>query len=167
MISLRGSVVQCDRVRDCLSAYVDGELSPELNGQVDSHLNLCGSCASSLAAIKRLGEFLGSVAVPDVPVDLVAKTLARAQSQGQAPAAQVSWRKRWIINPIRIAAACLAGLSVGLTLSRQLWDSRSEADIAVANGGEDERSSHVFLGAEEESAKQLVAAMIPTSEMGD
>jgi anti-sigma factor RsiW len=176
VVVIEGNDVQCDHVSDCLSAYVDGELPAELIGEVESHLSSCTKCARAVATMKRLGDLLAAVGVPDMPGTIAELAMARARPQwpGVQRAGWASWRKRWVFNPLRMAAACLAGITVGVVMSRQLWESPSDtANVAgetprIDGAGDTlERSSLVFLGAEEDSAKQLVAAMIPAYEQGD
>jgi hypothetical protein len=48
--------MNCNSVRDQLSAYMDAEMSPALAAQVEQHLSGCGSCAKELGEFKQLSN---------------------------------------------------------------------------------------------------------------
>ena len=43
----------CDKLTDCLSDYIDGELSAELVAQLDEHLKGCTNCRIVLDTTKK------------------------------------------------------------------------------------------------------------------
>lgn len=49
--------MNCNSVRDQLSAYMDGEALPELAVQIEQHLSGCESCAKELVQFKQLSIF--------------------------------------------------------------------------------------------------------------
>jgi anti-sigma factor RsiW len=59
--------MQCERARELLGAYGDGELPPEDRNAVAGHLESCPACRDALADYKRLGRALalgGRLPVP-------------------------------------------------------------------------------------------------------
>ena len=61
--------MNCNMVREQLSAFMDAELSSDTAAEVQLHLDVCESCAKELAQFKRLGELArasveSSVALP-------------------------------------------------------------------------------------------------------
>ena len=69
----------CLEVQDNLSAWLDGELAPEVMIQVERHLEGCAGCRRELALLTTLDQALGSLTVP-VPAGLPEKVRARLQS---------------------------------------------------------------------------------------
>ena len=73
---------ECDRMRE-VSAYYDGELSPEESRRLETHVAQCAGCAAELQALGRLSGLLRDAASSTVPPE----TLARLR--GAARVAQV------------------------------------------------------------------------------
>lgn len=55
----------CIDYRVELSAFIDGQLEPKLQAEVQSHLNECPNCAEELATLKALTKFLSSEMAAD------------------------------------------------------------------------------------------------------
>jgi len=56
-----------------VSAYHDGELSPESARAFEAHLSRCAVCARELAELRRLSAFLMDARVPSVPRALLVR----------------------------------------------------------------------------------------------
>jgi Putative zinc-finger len=75
--------MNCDMVREQLSAFMDDELSSETAAEVQLHLDVCESCAEELAQFKLLGELArvsvkSSVALPSW--DAIEQRLSRTET---------------------------------------------------------------------------------------
>ena len=73
----------CKEFIDFLSAYLDGELDPEIQQVFDQHLSVCPNCViymesfkSTIALLKEQGVEGDSTTPDDVPQPLLAAILA-------------------------------------------------------------------------------------------
>ncbi len=93
-----------------VSAYCDGEVTPEERVQVEAHLAACAECAQALEAYRRLGR-----AVRALPRGAPSRTLWFRVQEGLARPARPLW---WRLLPVASAAAVLlVAVVIGL-LSR-------------------------------------------------
>lgn len=44
--------MKCEKVRELISEYIDGELSPQINKKVEEHLENCPSCSTLVNTLK-------------------------------------------------------------------------------------------------------------------
>jgi hypothetical protein len=52
--------MNCKQCTENLTAFFDGELSPSNSGQVQSHIDICASCADELRSLKEAADFIDS-----------------------------------------------------------------------------------------------------------
>lgn len=69
--------MDCQRVRDQLSAYADGELSPSEHRSVERHLGRCEACHRENAGIRGVGRLTGMIPEVDVPAELHSRIMSR------------------------------------------------------------------------------------------
>ena len=98
-----------DRVRERLSAWLDGELAPEERLEVAAHLEVCEKCRRELAALERLDAALGSLDAP-TPARLAARVLDRLQP-----------RRRYWWQSLAMAASLVLGIVLGGSLARDFY----------------------------------------------
>jgi anti-sigma factor RsiW len=96
----------CLEVQDNLSAWLDGELAPEVMVQVERHLEGCAGCRRELALLTALDQALGSLTAP-VPAGLPEKVRARLNRPSRR-----GWRH------LALAASLVLGIYLGGTLAR-------------------------------------------------
>jgi len=84
---------------DLLSAFLDGELAPTEHGTVAAHLSRCEACASELAGLTKVRDWVRQLPIEEPPIPLVS-------SLRRPP--------RWMWAAASAAAAVLA---VGLIVS--------------------------------------------------
>jgi anti-sigma factor RsiW len=96
----------CLEVQDNLSAWLDGELAPEVMVQVERHLEGCAGCRRELALLTALDQALGSLTAP-VPAGLPEKVRARLARPS----------RRWWRH-LALAASLVLGIYLGGTVAR-------------------------------------------------
>ncbi len=114
----------CDKLSDALSAYADGELSPQETTLIEAHLESCAVCRGALAALKTTDRQLKALRQEErAPEDLWGKvmtsvsTMDRDAPERDDDAADPAWsasrfgRRR----SMGIAAGVLLMLGVGLS----------------------------------------------------
>lgn len=99
-----------DRVRERLSAWLDGELTAEERREVAADLEGCEECRRELAALERLDAALGSLGAP-VPARLAERVLDRLQPR----------RRRYWWQSLAMAASLVLGIVLGGTLARDFY----------------------------------------------
>jgi anti-sigma factor (TIGR02949 family) len=139
--------MQCERVRELLSPYLDGELSAEERRQVAAHLEECRSCSAQLSDFRRVGQTLAEAGREPAPMALTARVrgnLARAAHAEPTPTAAlirkppragaVSLRRGLLRQAAVIAAACvLSALATWLATSSLGERHRLEQDVLTAH----------------------------------
>ncbi len=93
--------MNCDRVQENLSAYLDGELDPEEENALRLHLEGCTTCSAQLESLRSTVRLVGSLPRIDAPAALMQR-LQRATA-GRRPAFR-------LLNP----AAVLTGAALVL-----------------------------------------------------
>ncbi len=96
----------CREIRESISAYVDGEASPEEARRVEEHLGSCAQCRSAEKGMRALG-----VAVTrtegSVPSDFRENLFARMEAEDLLPKRRsiFAFSIRWAAVPLAAAAA--------------------------------------------------------------
>lgn len=62
--------MKCDKIRELLAGYQDGELDPEQLSTVQSHLAECSDCRAELARLEKVKEVTGKVKFNDLPLEV-------------------------------------------------------------------------------------------------
>jgi anti-sigma factor RsiW len=99
----------CLEVQNNLSAWLDGELAPEVMSQVELHLEGCAGCRRELALLTALEQALGALPAP-LPQGLPEKVRARL-----ARPSRLWWRN------LALAASLVVGIYLGGTLARDFY----------------------------------------------
>lgn len=68
-----------DEIRELLSLTAAGALDATEDRRVSAHLRACPACADELASWQAIETSLRRIPTPQVPADLAARTIARAQ----------------------------------------------------------------------------------------
>lgn len=100
--------MQCDRVRQELSAHLDSEMAPDLRAELEAHLSTCQACAEEARAMRAFGDLLRRglsdwVDQGSVPPDLAARIEVQIRPQRK------TWWKNWqsSVGLVTAAAAVL------------------------------------------------------------
>jgi anti-sigma factor RsiW len=73
--------MQCERARELVSPYLDGELSTGERGAIAAHIEECRQCAALASDLRRVGRAVAGAGRESAPVTLMPRvraTLARA-----------------------------------------------------------------------------------------
>jgi hypothetical protein len=105
----------CRRVRNLLSAYADGELTPAQTRVMEEHLSRCTGCAREHVGLKQLARITGLIPEEALPAGLherIVTRLAYADVPAPAKAAPraygLMFRSRWMFTAMTGAAAVVA-----------------------------------------------------------
>ncbi len=106
--------MQCEDIKDLLSAYIDNELSKDEVRLVEAHLFTCAGCAAELDRLRAAITRVAGLARPEMS-EAAAARLAAAVNASLA-AGQVSHRReetksrwRWLAGPAFLSAAAAVG----------------------------------------------------------
>jgi anti-sigma factor RsiW len=120
--------MRCDRARELIDAYADGELGGDDRASVASHLETCATCGPLLRDIAHTSSVLTQLGRQPAPADLAARVRRRlATAAGER---QKTWRS--FVLPAagiwRQAAALAACCAVSVFLTWSVVTSTAQAD---------------------------------------
>ena len=98
--------MECKDIREIISAYVDGEASPEETREVREHLGACAECRSAEQQMRALGVGVERVE-GDVPPEFRDRLFARMEKEDLLPKRRsiFVFSVRWAAVPLAAAAA--------------------------------------------------------------
>lgn len=114
--------MQCDKVRELLSPFLDGELTPEQRLAVDSHLVECSSCATELLEFQSISAAAVRMDDPTPPVGLWESVNSRLNRQPpgvETAALASSPRSRRRATIVAVSAVLL--FAAALTVALRHW----------------------------------------------
>lgn len=62
--------MRCDKYRELLSAYLDGDLSPKAMREVEGHLSVCERCAEELRLLREAVGLVRKLPLLDPPPEI-------------------------------------------------------------------------------------------------
>src|SRR5437588_10753711 len=77
--------MNCTEIRPLLSAYYDGEATPDERAQIERHLATCPDCRHVLAEYRVIGSDIRALPVPAVPAGLRRDVWKRIDAQRSVP----------------------------------------------------------------------------------
>jgi anti-sigma factor RsiW len=105
--------MNCDLATRCLDAFVDGELEPDIESELEEHLRKCQSCQSQTWEIREFrSQFRMQAPRFKAPTQLranVLATISRAQAKRSSSVLRYAW--------MGVAAMLIVGLVTGFLLS--------------------------------------------------
>lgn len=75
--------MECKDIREKLSAYLEGSVSPEESRLIEEHLNSCQECRTSLEELKKAGELVKNLGEVEPPAWLTPKIMSRVRAEGE------------------------------------------------------------------------------------
>lgn len=109
--------MRCAGIRELLSAYVDGVLSPDETGFLEAHLGSCKACREELARLKKTIQLLQSLPQVPLPADFTARLHERLNVTIQAPPV-LPLKKNWVQ---RLARSPWFSLGAAAALLFVIW----------------------------------------------
>ena len=128
--------MRCEKVKESLEAYVEGELGKSEREALETHISRCESCKQELALTQSIPRLISSLPTPPVPEDIIPDTLRRLHEK---PATKRRWLGAFGITSSRkwqfavVGSLLMAVLIFGI--SYQVINRNSgitEAEIASA-----------------------------------
>jgi len=120
--------MECQEVREQLSAWLDGELAEAAGAALVAHLKGCAACRQEWRELTALDAALGRLAAP-VLTGLAEKVLARTRPP----------RRRQWWQSVALAACLVLGIALGGTMARVFYP-----PAATTGTGDDVASLEVF-----------------------
>jgi len=71
--------MECVRVKELLSEYIDGSLDAQVGAAVKDHVSICNGCKEELASLSAMVEELGSLEPVKAPADFLEKIHERME----------------------------------------------------------------------------------------
>lgn len=134
--------MNCNVVRNLLSAYVDSELSGNQMLAIRSHVSLCDECRVELDQLKAVKTGLSLLAEHQPDPMMAKRIVAKATSQSQG---QLSGRSVLTLAAAAAAAAVLAMVVFNLSTGRtdkanlakddQTFDSQADQAVTMPDFG--------------------------------
>ena len=133
--------MQCDRARELIGAYIDGELSGAERQAVAKHVKTCAACASLATDFQQLRDDLiaaGRETLPESLMDRVQAALVVENGEPVPLEAKSATRRAWFFHASKLAAALalacvLSSLATWSVISRQETASRLDSEIVTAH----------------------------------
>ena len=72
--------MECEGIREKLSAYLEGVLPPEEKRPIEAHLISCQQCSSAFEDLKKTGAFLKNLEEVEPPPWMTKKIMARVRA---------------------------------------------------------------------------------------
>lgn len=109
--------MNCSEVQQRLSAYFDGELSPDWESRVATHLDECSECSAQLADFDRLANLAAKLSTLEPSPQVWAAVERNMDRPVEAPPDRnSSWRTAWIAAA-SLAAMLFIGVAVWWTVA--------------------------------------------------
>ncbi len=113
--------MDCNRNREEIGAFVDGELEPAARAELESHLETCAACRELVAAERRLGEMFAALAPVAPSGDFDARFWARIAREREAGGVGLGARLAGFFTLRRalvLGAVTAVALALALDLAR-------------------------------------------------
>jgi anti-sigma factor RsiW len=142
--------MECQEVREQLSAWLDAELDEAAAAALSAHVDQCAACQREWRQLTALETALGQLSAP-VPVGLAEKVLAQVRPP----------RRRQWWQSVALAACLVLGVALGGSMARSFYapeaSSHTESEVA---------SLEVFQDVPQGSLGTIVASYQPDDGNG-
>ena len=128
-----------EKIREQLSAYLDGELSPAEAQKVEQAIEADPALGEELAELRRLRDLLGQLPTVHAPAELAETILQQAERDSlivEPPSSESPSRFRWV-RYLAIAAVLVLAACIGVVIVSELWSKAARRPpITLAHRGE-------------------------------
>ena len=100
--------MECKEYSELISTYVDGMLSPQEEGKLMAHLEVCQRCQEELKALKQIQALCDQLEMPDLPKGFHEDLMKRIEKEKSAKKV-ISFKWKW-----QYSGALVATLMVGI-----------------------------------------------------
>ncbi len=134
-----------------LSAFLDGEVSPEERAEIVEHLKFCPFCRREAEELSRVSDFLGFV--EDVEVSpyffvRLKQRITREKSKAVIRLPFKKWARRYhferIVFPLGVTACLFFSCLIGSYLGKTIYTTRMEIEVEVSDEFADVLSMEIF-----------------------
>jgi anti-sigma factor RsiW len=144
--------MECQEVREQLSAWLDDELDAATRAAVAAHVDRCEACQREWCKLRALEVALGDLAVP-APPGLAAKVLARVKPPRRRP---------WV-QSLALAACLVLGIALGGGMARTFYTTAAVPNATAS----DVASLDAFQDFPQGSLGTIVASYQPDATNGN
>lgn len=131
--------MRCREVQQKLGSLGTREIASSVRERIEGHVRSCAECREAQARLRRFEDLLTAAPAPPVPEGFAARVVARAKEQQvdvarSKPVRHLSLRAAWTRFELAAgtAAALAAGVSFGVFLGYQTWQSAAQHSSTVA-----------------------------------
>lgn len=115
--------MRCEDLRVELSAWIDGELSPDDGARVAAHLQTCPDCSEYVRALQNNSSRVRALRTPRAPASVTeAATRQVMTRRAAAPQAHQRFSFAWPLSALGVGLVALAAvLTLVIVAGRQQW----------------------------------------------
>ena len=125
--------MRCTTARRRMSAWNDGDLSPERGREVSSHVARCPTCAARVAELEDVSRLLSDLPRLDPPESVAQEVLIRLEMETRGPGLGLLLRRFGAARPLIMPSLVPAALVLLTVLSATLaLDSAPRLPVAIA-----------------------------------
>ncbi len=109
--------MECDKAKELLSAYLDGEVTEKERHLVEEHLDSCKSCRQELEELRRIVGLVASLPKEAAPEGFAQRTVASLPAPGTGAPERLRkflLRPRWAFASGALATAALILIAMSL-----------------------------------------------------
>jgi hypothetical protein len=122
--------MECVKIRENLSSYIDNMLSPKERVFIDNHIKSCSECATALADIKRTIEHTKNLEAVEPPAWMTQKIIARVRAEAQPR--KGLFQKLFYPLYIKLPVGAIATIAIALTTLYVFRTIEPEIKLAMA-----------------------------------
>lgn len=106
--------MECKKIRELLSEYIDGTLDPEQTQGIRDHLKHCDRCSQEFAALKAVADSMNSLEPVKAPEDFLERVHARIHQRSRFKRV---FYALFVPAPIKIPLECAGVLATAVLVA--------------------------------------------------
>jgi len=112
--------MKCEGIKILLSAYIDGEVTEEERQTVESHLDVCEVCKTTVAEFSRLHTLYQELEVKEAPLDFRQRVTQRIEAKSHFVFPWLPWRLPRLVYVVSFSLlVLLSGTIIALHVIKQ------------------------------------------------